>query len=165
MSGSGRPTYRPSMGKANPSAAYVPTTKQRTRDLPGHTKIKRRQINPDDRAEMLKKIEALDLPEVNISEAKAFADIDADDDSVSDPQESSDEDDLEALRAELVRLKEERDRNAELLQTADFSTGLKWTEEAIFHVPTNPKPPSKEQYVNDPVRNKFLQDYLRQHIR
>ena len=134
---------------------------------------------------MLKKLEEIDGPQVQITNGKEFAEIDAESDSESTFSDSSSSDnDKEALLNELQRLKKERaeeeeKKRKETLQKQqlessktsqiqpNYTMSVDWREETVFrnqaiNIPENEG--MQKPYVNDPVRNEYHKQFLRKYI-
>jgi protein CWC15 len=185
MSGSGRPTYRPRKGTADPAAAYVKSRHAMVRDLPGNLAIRAREKRDFTPEELSQKLAALGAPAVSLAEADAFDDAD-ESGGDSGAEESGGDSDADAgaqgaLLRELARLKRERaEEEARRVREArahaikeltappadpGYSMKLSWTEEAVFHGQAVEESRHDEREdANDPVRNpahyRFLQKYL-----
>jgi protein CWC15 len=179
MSGTGRPTYRPRKGTADPAASYIESRHIMVRDLPSHLVVKSREKKPIEIDELKKKLEELSVPQISLDDAEDFDDEDeVDSGEITD----SDSEPGDALLRELARVKKEKaEGEARKLQEArtkvmnqltttsivnpEYSMKLNWTEEAVFHGQAAPqKAEDERKHVNDPVRNpthyRFLRKYL-----
>ena len=186
MSGTGRPTYRTRKAQEDPAKAYLLTSREMTRSLPNHTKLKFRQKKEFDKEEMLKKLELAETKTISLDAAEDFDDADEDSDADSSFSSSSDsEDDNQALMNELARLKKERAEEEERknleeqqkkmseitknpLLNPDYSMKVDWRDETVFRnqaVDVDETENMRKTHVNDPVRNAYHQRFLRKYVR
>ncbi|EAY05644.1 Cell cycle control protein, putative [Trichomonas vaginalis G3] len=184
MSGSGRPTYRTRKYSDDPAKAYLPTSHQMARSLPGHMKLKYRQKKLLNKEEMLSKLNEAKIESTSLKEVEDYADVDADSDSesIDSSSSSSDEDEDQAILQELARLKKERaeeeERKAQQLQAQqqeqltqnpllnpDYSMKLDWRDETVFRNQQMNAPQQTNDHINDPVRNEYHKRFMRRFVR
>ena len=183
-----RPTWHPVTGGKDQGGnrVTVATRQYSSKDLPGHTTLKYRQLGQGSHQE----VEGVDYRQQLIdkeSEIKKLRKIEESDDNQSEESENegnseSDSSDFSEseMRREIDKIKQERleklvkDKSETmkleessgnpLLDNSEFSLKKKWTEETIFRNQSRDEPKEKMRFVNDTVRSDFHRKILKKYI-